>query len=108
MATLETMLNDPKLSARDRLAVIDQIMKRYYPEPKVDSAAGACGISVMLTAVQTDVSVLVNRAQRRIAAQPVEMIEVELDPEAPTDRCISAHRKRLAPSHEHHAVRVLE
>lgn len=75
MATLESMLDDPKLGAKDRLEVIKLIMNRYYPEPKVDSAAGARRSAVMLTAVQTDVSALMNRAQQRIAAQPIEIIE---------------------------------
>ena len=83
MATLESMLDDPKLSARDRLAVIDQIMKRYYPEPKVDSAAGARRTSTVMLTTATDVSALMNRAQQRIAAQPVELIAAE--PEADAD-----------------------
>lgn len=79
MATLESMLDDPKLSAKDRLSVIDMIMKRYMPEPKVDSAAGARRPTVMLTATATDVSALMSRAHQRIAAQPepVELIDAE-------------------------------
>lgn len=83
MATLESMLDDPKLSARDRLTVIDMIMKRYMPEPKVDSAAGARRTSTVMLTTATDVSALMNRAQQRIAAQPVELIAAE--PEADAD-----------------------
>ena len=83
MATLESMLDDPKLSARDRLTVIDMIMKRYMPEPKVDSAAGARRTSTVMLTTATDVSALMNRAQQRIAARPVELIAAE--PEADAD-----------------------
>lgn len=80
-AALEAMLDDPKVAGRDRLAVIKLVLDRYHPEPKIDSAAGARRPAVMLTAVQTDVSALMSRAQQRIASQPVELIAAELETE---------------------------
>lgn len=85
MATLESMLDDPKLGAKDRLEVIKLIMTRYYPEPKIDSAAPRRP-TLMLSATATDVSAIMSRAQQRIAAQPVELIEAEPVPVAEPER----------------------
>jgi hypothetical protein len=77
MATLETMLDDPKLDAKNRLEVIKLIMSRYMPEPKIDSAASARRNPIMLTATATEVSQLMTKAQARIQAQPVELEDAE-------------------------------
>lgn len=75
MATLEAMLDDPKLSARDRLAVIQMIMARYFPEPKVDSAASR---RPALITLQSDPGfVVLERARARIAARQIEPIDPE-------------------------------
>jgi hypothetical protein len=81
MVTLRTMLEDPKLSARNRLVVIKMIMDRYYPEPKINSAQDR-RTAMLINASSTDVTALLSRAQQRIAAQPMELIEADCQEES--------------------------